>query len=104
MTYPEENESEIAIGTVKYGVHLWCRDMGLTKDGIQKFDVINGGWSGCLSPDMRLYVTSKVDNMNDSTLIRDGEPTTILWRGKAPSHFDYNEAIEWINEQIGFKK
>lgn len=73
----------IGKGTV---VALWCHPLRHNR-----FEVINGGWSGKVTPDGIFVEETK------ATL-----PGDVIWRGEVPAPFnrDYNDAIRWIEDEL----
>lgn len=73
-------------------VDLWCTVEEVTEDGYIRFWVINGAWEGTLFPHVNMLLVKET-----------GErfPAKKVWEGNAPfSQSQYNEAIQWINEQV----
>ena len=70
-------------------VAIWCDAEAPRRDGTRHFHVINGGWHG---------------HIQGQVLFVEGDPTEIpakiVWEGSVPQHYDYNEAIEWIESEI----
>lgn len=63
---------------------IWCEGT------LANFYVINGGWHGSLKGD-QLFVRG------------DSEPhpgAMVVWEGEVPMGLGYNEALDWINNQI----
>lgn len=78
---------QIAIADENNRIFVWADVIGYERS-TTLFDVLNGGWRGCISHDI---VT--VTNTSKS------HPGKIVWNGVAPFG-DYNEAIPWIQEQV----
>lgn len=80
-------------------VDLWCRQLGVLKEGT-KFYVINGDWEGILRPDdsVRVLIPATWSHGKRSSTYGDARE---VWRGEAPFRDEnYNGAMAWIREQL----
>lgn len=92
---------QIAIADTTGKVNLWCSVNSINEDGSIDFYVINGAWNGRYHKDTVYVEYTKATY-----------PGMLVWSGVAGlrEHSDgkwskytdmnYNEAIQWIQEQI----
>ena len=72
-------------------VRVWAENYGKKKDGTARFYAINGA-----------YVFFIRDGLLTVEAGEGSFPAQIVWRGSVPREHarDYNDAINWIEEQL----
>lgn len=80
-------------------VTAWCQkltsyDKEVKARGLIAFECLNGGWHGRFDPvKHELYVQTDDSFSHPARAIK-------VWEGDVPKGMRYNEAVEWIKEQI----